>query len=340
MRTYLTAPTLIRFLSLLLVPALCLLFCWPGGQPDALSAGTAFLCGAVPLLFLPLSYEDPGASSVAAVLAFAVLLSAAVMSPEGRNGVLIRGLVLCGVYFCYRSVAKFSQLQALFRNDAVWCAVEDYARLIYLLVFVLLAGVLLHAGVSAPPWLSWILSAAAAALFLLLYLRAWTGRTMFLRRRKEEQLRSIIRDSRLVPPSEPGEDGQMYEVYAKAVRHMETEKPFLEESFSLRDLALAVFSNKLYLSRAINAYSGRNFRQFVNYYRVQYSIELMKKDRKLRVIQLALMSGFHSVVTYNMAFKLNMNMTPSEYIHMLPLREEAAAARSREAARSAQFPDG
>ena len=104
---------------------------------------------------------------------------------------------------------------------------------------------------------------------------------------------------------------------------MTEKKPYLVTSFNEGDLASALFTNKVYLSRTINHYSGRNFRQYVNYYRVMYATELMKKDRHLKVTELALKCGFNSVVTFNAAFKLNMNMTPSAYYGMLSAKATA-----------------
>ena len=60
--------------------------------------------------------------------------------------------------------------------------------------------------------------------------------------------------------------------------------------------------------------SGSNFCQFVNYYRVKYSKELMRGNPGKKMIEVALSSGFNSVVTFNMAFKLNENLTPSEWL--------------------------
>ncbi len=334
MRKITTAPTLLRLLSLLLVLSLLAVSFRPGYSVGVLSAATALIAGSVLLFFRPLAYEDSGPSSSAAVLGFAWLLFTAIHRPDDLTALLNSALVLSGLYFLYRSVVKFGRVQSLFRADAVWCAVEDYARQAYLLILVCLCGLALRVVACPAEWPGWVLVSLALLTYLLLYLRAWSGRTMMLRRRKEETLRSIVYDNRGVLPPDPAEDAGLYAVYTKAVDYLGRERPFLDEDFSLADLAQAVFSNKLYLSRAINRYSGRNFRQFINYHRIMYSIELMKKDRRLRVIQLAMMSGFHSVVTYNMAFKLMTNTTPSEYLRNLPGLRDAAEARTEEGVRS------
>ena len=109
----------------------------------------------------------------------------------------------------------------------------------------------------------------------------------------------------------------MRELFAKVVAMMESSQPFLNEDYSLQELAMNLYTNKTTLSRAINLVSGMNFRQFINGYRVRYSVELMKKNPRMRVEELTEMSGFHSTVTYTMAFKANMHVTPGEYLQKL-----------------------
>jgi len=103
------------------------------------------------------------------------------------------------------------------------------------------------------------------------------------------------------------------ELYYRCCRYMELRKPFLVEGFSLEDMSLALLTNKLYLSQTINNCSGRNFRTYVNCYRVMYAMELYKKNNRLRVCDLSNLSGFHTPVTFNMAFKLFMDESPSTW---------------------------
>ena len=101
------------------------------------------------------------------------------------------------------------------------------------------------------------------------------------------------------------------ELFNSLCAYMESKKPFLVEDLTLGDLAAAMFTNTLYLSRTINAYSGKNFRRFVNDYRVEYAIALFRKNMALKVTDLSELSGFHTVVTFNMAFKLVKGVNPS-----------------------------
>ena len=119
-------------------------------------------------------------------------------------------------------------------------------------------------------------------------------------------------DSVPVPAGAAGKRG--YEVFQRAVQYMEEKRPYLDEKLSLDQLSKAVFSNKVYVSKNINYYSGRNFRQFVNGYRIRYAIDLMKADPHLRMEEVSMMSGFHSTVSFNMAFRLFEGKTPTQWL--------------------------
>lgn len=109
------------------------------------------------------------------------------------------------------------------------------------------------------------------------------------------------------------EDEKMAPLFARVEEYMQKDKPYLEIDFSEDDLATALYTNKAYLSRTINRSSGKNFCRYVNAYRVDYAIDLMRKNPRMKVADISMMSGFHTVVSFNMAFKLVTNCTPGEY---------------------------
>ena len=102
-------------------------------------------------------------------------------------------------------------------------------------------------------------------------------------------------------------------LYDRCCRYMADRKPFLVESFSLGDLANALYTNKVYLSKTVNYFSGKNFRNYVNYYRVMYAMELFRKNKSLKVAELGSLAGFHSSTTFNQAFKAVMEESPSTW---------------------------
>ncbi len=102
-------------------------------------------------------------------------------------------------------------------------------------------------------------------------------------------------------------------LYDRCCRYMTERRPFLVASFSLQDLANAVYTNKGYLSKTINRFSGRNFRQYINYYRVMYAMELFRSNMSLRVTELAQLSGFHTTTSFFQSFKNVMGEPPSHW---------------------------
>ena len=47
-------------------------------------------------------------------------------------------------------------------------------------------------------------------------------------------------------------------LYDRCCRYMAERKPFLVESFTLADLSRALYTNRVYLSKTINYFSGKN----------------------------------------------------------------------------------
>ena len=81
----------------------------------------------------------------------------------------------------------------------------------------------------------------------------------------------------------------------------------------LNDLAGVLYTNKVYLSKTINYYSGKNFRNYINYYRVMYAMELFRRNKSLTMAELGSLAGFHSGTTFNSAFKAVMKESPSTW---------------------------
>ena len=303
---------------LALPPAAALYAGDPPG-PEDWSAG--LLAASAVLLLLPVADEGVALSFRFALGELAVCAAGVLAGLSPR--VWLPGVLLVQAGFLtLRSALLYSRPGALFRQFAVWHGIQNHARYSYALALYLLVAA--FPGVGAPSWAGWLLLPSATVLYGLLVLRESSGRTFFIRRAKELEIKSLLKGNlRPVPPQTGQKDvdkKKMSHLYERVVDVMEKKRPYLDPDFNLTDLASATFTNKSYLSRTINILSGRNFSQFVNYYRVQYALELMQKDHSLKMINLAMMCGFHSTVSFNMAFKLNQGETPSSYMERL--REE------------------
>lgn len=228
---------------------------------------------------------------------------------------LLPALLLQGACLFGRSRDLYVQMRPLFRHTAVWYNVENHARYAYCLALYLLASAVPAPG--APAWAAKALLVPASALLVLLILRVRTGRTWFVRKDQELEIKKLVRFNLRTPPPQAGADkeelAKMTRLYERTTALMEKNHLFLDEEFNMDDLAAAVFTNRSYLSRTINIISGRNFRQFINYFRVKYSQDLMRQDPLLKLSKVAMMAGFRSKGTFNAAYKLNTGETPSAF---------------------------
>ena len=224
--------------------------------------------------------------------------------------------VLC--YYLYTAYKRFTGIRMIFRHTAVWHNVEEHSRFLYSIAF-LVAGMLFFCGIPASGHLRGFLSTLSLLMYLglyaLLYLRAMTGRTYMLNRETEKRIKDIIKGNlRTSYADKVDEDKKMSYLYKRIVMYMEEKRPYLNQAFDMSCLADRMLTNKLYLSKTINILSGRNFRQFVNYYRVRRAMELFKEDPRLRINEVSEMSGFRTAVSFNMAFKVNTGKTPTEWL--------------------------
>ena len=281
------------------------------------------------LLLYPCSIERISLSMVTSILIVLAVALSFIFSLVVPSGILsfrseriffsyVIMLVVFNVYFMSTAYKRLGGIRMFFRNAAVWHNLEDYSRFVYSHGFLCLALYSICA-VLLPGDAGEIMTFSCVALFMILYgilyLRDMTGRTMMLNQGAEKRVKEIIKGNlRTSYIDKAEEDKKMNNLYNRVMVYMNEKKPYLDPAFRMEDMAEYLYSNKLYLSRTINLLSGRNFRQFINYHRIQYAISLFKKDPRLKVGEVATMSGFNSPVSFNMSFKVNTGKTPSEWL--------------------------
>ena len=93
-------------------------------------------------------------------------------------------------------------------------------------------------------------------------------------------------------------------------------KPFLQQKYSLRELAEDVDIPVNYLSAFINRYHKMNYSDFINKYRVAQSKEMIiSGDWKRKTLEaIASESGFNNRNTFTAAFKKETGESPSEFL--------------------------
>lgn len=93
------------------------------------------------------------------------------------------------------------------------------------------------------------------------------------------------------------------------------EKPFRNVDLTVSDLAELLGTKPHVLSRVINDSYQKNFRDFVNTYRIEEFIELAnrKEYKHYTFLAIAQEVGFNSKSTFNLAFKKMTRKSPREY---------------------------
>ena len=102
---------------------------------------------------------------------------------------------------------------------------------------------------------------------------------------------------------------------AKLKQYMVEEKPFLNPSLTIQDVAVAIEIPVRDLSLLINHKLQQHFYDFVNTYRIEYAMDILKDVTKSKVTVLEILYevGFNSKSSFNTAFKKYTGNTPTSY---------------------------
>lgn len=99
-------------------------------------------------------------------------------------------------------------------------------------------------------------------------------------------------------------------------KHFETNRPYLTQGYSLRDLADDLNIAYTYLSFIINNEFGMSFNDLINKYRIDHMKTLIgREDHSLYTLEgIAFKSGFNSRSTFYRAFYKSTGQIPSEFV--------------------------
>ena len=103
------------------------------------------------------------------------------------------------------------------------------------------------------------------------------------------------------------------EIYQLTKNYVEQQQSFLDSELTITKLSEQIGLSKHYVSEAINKNSGKNFHQFINEYRVAWFCEKLTLNNKVKLLDLALTSGFSSKSSFNHVFKKITGQTPSQF---------------------------
>lgn len=97
--------------------------------------------------------------------------------------------------------------------------------------------------------------------------------------------------------------------------YMESNKPYLNPSLSIRNLAEELNMNSRDLSILINQNLNQHFFDFVNEYRIKEAMNILRNPTKkdVTILEILYEVGFNSKSSFNTAFKKHTGKTPTEF---------------------------
>ena len=101
----------------------------------------------------------------------------------------------------------------------------------------------------------------------------------------------------------------------KMLQRVIDEKMFLDPDISLVSLAETLHTNRTYLSGSIHSCFNRNFSDFINHLRIDYSLELMRSSLPdVNIKEVAMQSGYNHQQSFYRNFTQIMEMTPGTWL--------------------------
>ena len=214
---------------------------------------------------------------------------------------------------------KLRSINALMQTGTVWTVLCLSIDAIYSETLLIL--IVIYSSAASLPAICVAVDILLVMMLFALGLRMTEDSVLVLFRKHE---RRIVESMRMSPvessPSSPGEENVYKELFERIQEYFDEEKPFLNGNLTINDIVSKVFSNKVYISRAIVQCTGRNFCQYVNYHRIMYAMECFRQNTELKISELWPLCGFNTIVSFNMAFRLFMDENPSEWCRKEKIR--------------------
>lgn len=105
------------------------------------------------------------------------------------------------------------------------------------------------------------------------------------------------------------------EQIAQIEQYMKANKPYLNHLLTLENLSNQLMVAPRHLSSVINRHFEKNFFEYINYFRIEESKNLLisSEHQKTTMLDIMDLSGFNSKATFNTFFKKLMGVTPTQY---------------------------
>lgn len=103
--------------------------------------------------------------------------------------------------------------------------------------------------------------------------------------------------------------------YENLIKYIDSHQPYLNSELSLQKLAMSLNISAHLLSQIINQKEGKNFFDFINYYRIEEAKRLLSdsKYNHHSVEGIGYDCGFNTKATFYSTFKKHVGATPADY---------------------------
>lgn len=108
---------------------------------------------------------------------------------------------------------------------------------------------------------------------------------------------------------------------SKLSSYLDSNKVYEEPELTLSELARRLSTNTSVLSKVVNQGFGMSFNDYINQFRVNALINLLKKGehKKQTLLGIAYDCGFNSKATFNRAFKKMTGLSPKDWLSQNPV---------------------
>jgi AraC-like DNA-binding protein len=233
-------------------------------------------------------YSRPILMSVYLILSFIVLLKSQLNKSGGtsKSVFLFGGLITISIFHVLNIITVYFRTRGIFydekQNSFIW--IFGLGLVVFLIIFLLL--------IHNP--------------------RILYGHILVSLGEKSKVIEA--KTKKRLPKGTGQKIDSELEIINSMQNYMIHEKPYLNSSFCVMDLANSFKIPIHKCSSLINNYINKNFRDWINQYRVEYFIEnYSQKSQKLTIDAIAFDSGFSSMSTFYRAFKKETGKMPIQY---------------------------
>lgn len=158
-----------------------------------------------------------------------------------------------------------------------------------------------------------LLSVVIASFLIIVY-------KLYKKREKTVESFENFKQGLSTPKKEYSIDQSLEKEILIKLAKFENSNQFLDQNVSIQILAKSFNTNSSYLSSIVNEKKGKTFKQYIGELRINYLVENLKFNNKLRsytVQALAEEIGYTNASSFTRAFKKQVGVTPSDFLKSL-----------------------